>query len=33
VLWPLAEKHAPRINAGIAALVKDAEKTVQRMVG
>ena len=33
VLWPLAEKHAPRINAGIAALVKDAEKTVQGMVG
>jgi hypothetical protein len=32
VLWPTAEKHTPRINDGIAKLVKEAEKTVQGMV-
>jgi hypothetical protein len=32
VLWPLAEKHAPRINRGIEQLVREAEKTVQGLV-
>jgi hypothetical protein len=32
VLWPLAEKHAPRINRGVAELVKNAEKTIQEAV-
>lgn len=32
VLWPTAEKHTPRINDGIAKLVKEAEKVVQGMV-
>jgi signal transduction histidine kinase len=32
VLWPLAEKHAPRINRGIEHLVREAEKTVQGLV-
>lgn len=33
VLWPTAEKHAPRINQGVAEIVKEAEKVVQGMVG
>ena len=32
VLWPAAERHTPRINAGIEKLVKEAEKVVQGMV-
>lgn len=32
VLWPAAERHTPRINAGIEKLVREAEKTVQGMV-
>jgi len=32
VLWPTADRHAPKIQAGIALLVKQAEKTVQGMV-
>ena len=33
VLWPTADKHAPRINAGVAKIVAEAEKVVQGMVG
>jgi len=33
VLWPTADKHAPRINAGIEKIVAEAEKVVQGMVG
>lgn len=32
VLWPVADKHAPRINDGIAKIVSDAEKVVQGMM-
>ena len=32
VPWPTADRHAPKIQAGIALLVKQAEKTVQGMV-
>jgi hypothetical protein len=32
VLWPTADRHTPRINAGIEKLVKEAEKVVQGMV-
>jgi len=32
VLWPTADKHAPRINAGIEKIVREAEKVVQGMV-
>jgi hypothetical protein len=33
VLWPTAEKHAPKIAQGIDEIVRQAEKTVQGMVG
>jgi len=32
VLWPTFDRHAPQIQAGVALLVKKAEKTVQGMV-
>jgi len=32
VLWPTADKHAPRITKGIEEIVRDAEKKVQGMM-
>ena len=32
VLWPTADKHAPRISQGIEKIVAEAEKVVQGMV-
>jgi hypothetical protein len=32
VLWPTADKHAPRITKGIEEIVRDAEKKVQGMI-
>lgn len=32
VLWPVADRHTPRINAGIEKLVRETEKVVQGMV-
>jgi hypothetical protein len=32
VLWPTADKHAPRITRGIEEIVREAEKKVQGMM-
>ena len=32
VLWPAADRHAPQITAGIALLVKQTERKIQKMV-